>query len=146
VCIDAARTIRAKHPGVGVVVLSQHADGSYAQALLANGTEGLAYLLKERVGDVAELMRALHEVCAARTALDTRIVDALISGRRTSTPSGLDTLSDRERDVLREMACGLANAGIARTLTLSESAIWVPRRHDRVRAHACLVDSAPGAG
>lgn len=121
--IEAAHAIRARHPDVGVVVLSQHADGSYAHALLSRGTDGLAYLLKERVGDVGELMRALREVCAGRTALDTRIVDALISRRRTSAPSGLDSLSDRERDVLREMARGLANAGIARTLALSESAV-----------------------
>ncbi|MEV0459591.1 response regulator transcription factor [Catellatospora methionotrophica] len=121
--IEAAHLIRARHPGVGVVVLSQHADGSYAQALLANGTEGLAYLLKERVGDVGELMRALREVCAGRTALDTRIVDALISRRRSTRPSGLDALSERERQVLHEMARGLANGGIARTLMLSESAI-----------------------
>lgn len=121
--IEAAHAIRAQHPDIGVVVLSQHADGSYAHALLANGTDGLAYLLKERVGDVAELMRALREVCAGRTALDTRIVDALISRRRTFAPSGLDALSNREREVLHEMARGLANAGIARTLMLSESAI-----------------------
>jgi DNA-binding NarL/FixJ family response regulator len=121
--IEAAHAIRARHPGVGIVVLSQHADSSYAHALLADGTHGLAYLLKERVGDLAELMRALHEVCAGRTALDTRIVDALIARRRTQAPSGLDALSPRERDVLQEMARGLANAGIARTLTLSESAV-----------------------
>lgn len=128
------------------MVVSQHADGSYAQALLANGAEGLAYLPKERVGDVAELMRALDEMCAGGTALDPRIVDAFISRRRTFTPSGLHARSDRAREVLHEMARGLANAGLARTLMLSESAIWVPRRHDRVRVHACLVDSAPGAG
>ena len=121
--IEAAHTIRARHPEVGVVVLSQHADGSYAHALLANGTDGLAYLLKERVGDVTELMRALREVCAGRTALDTRIVDALIARRRTLAPSGLDALSPRERDVLHEMARGQSNAGIASTLVLSESAV-----------------------
>jgi DNA-binding NarL/FixJ family response regulator len=62
--IDAAHAIRAKHPDIGVVVLSQHGGGSYAYALLAHGTDGLACLLKERVGDVEELMRALREVCA----------------------------------------------------------------------------------
>lgn len=118
--IAAAHEIRARHPSVGVVVLSQHADGSYADALLAHGTDGLAYLLKERVGDVAELMRALGEVRAGRTALDTRIVDALIARRR---PHALDGLSDRERDVLHEMARGLTNSGIADTLHLSESAV-----------------------
>jgi DNA-binding NarL/FixJ family response regulator len=124
--IEAAHTIRAQHRDVGIVVLSQHADSSYAYALLANGTDGLGYLLKERVGDVAELMRALNEVAAGRTALDTRIVDALISHRRAEAPggrSGLGALSARERDVLREMARGLANTGIAQALTLSESAV-----------------------
>jgi DNA-binding NarL/FixJ family response regulator len=121
--IQAALAIRARHPGTGVLVLSQYADGSYADALLADGTDGMAYLLKERVGDVAELMRALVEVCAGRTALDTRIVDALISRRRTRAPGLLDSLTDRERDVLREMARGLANTGIARALALSESAV-----------------------
>jgi DNA-binding NarL/FixJ family response regulator len=121
--IEAAHAIRARHPEVGVVVLSQYADGSYADALLANGTDGLAYLLKERVGDVAELMRALSEVCAGRTALDTLIVDTLIARRRSLAPSGMDALSPRERDVLHEMARGQSNAGIAATLTLSESAV-----------------------
>lgn len=118
--IAAAHEIRARHPSVGVVVLSQHADGSYADALLAHGTDGLAYLLKERVGDVAELMRALGEVCAGRTALDTRIVDTLIARRRTHA---VDALSERERSVLHEMARGLTNIGIARALHLSESAV-----------------------
>jgi DNA-binding NarL/FixJ family response regulator len=121
--IEAARTIRTRHPDVGVVVLSQHANGSYADQLLADGTDGLAYLLKERVGDRAELMRALGEVCAGRTALDTRIVDALIARRRVHAPGVLDALTARERAVLHEMARGQSNAGIAQTLSLSESAI-----------------------
>jgi DNA-binding NarL/FixJ family response regulator len=121
--IQAAHAIRARHPGVGVVVLSQHADGSYADALLARGTDGVAYLLKDRVGDVAELRRALDEVCAGRTALDTRIVDALISRRRAAAPALLDGLSERERAVLHEMARGLTNSAIARSLSLSESAV-----------------------
>jgi DNA-binding NarL/FixJ family response regulator len=83
----------------------------------------VAYLLKERVGDVAELRRALDEVRAGRTALDTRIVDALIARRRATAPSELDRLSDRERAVLHEMARGLTNTGIAATLSLSESAV-----------------------
>jgi len=121
--IEAAHEIRRRHPGVGVVVLSQHADSSYASMLLENGTDGLAYLLKERVGDVEELLRALREVCAGRTALDTRIVDALVARRLKQAPSGIDALSPRERDVMREMARGLSNAGIARVLVLSDSAV-----------------------
>jgi len=121
--IDAAHTIRAAHPAIGIVVLSQHADGSYADALLAHGTDGLAYLLKERVGDLTELMRALEEVRAGRTALDTRIVDTLIARRRRLAPLGINALTSRERDVLHEMARGLANTGIAQTLHLSESVV-----------------------
>ena len=121
--IDAAHEIRRQHPSVGVVVLSQHADQAYANALLAHGTDGLAYLLKERVGDIDELLRALREVCAGRTALDTKIVDALVSRRRALEPGGIDALSPREVDVLREMARGLTNAGIAGALVLSESAV-----------------------
>ncbi len=121
--IEAAHEIRRRHPGVGVVVLSQHADASYAAALFAEGTSGLAYLLKDRVGDVEELLRALREVCAGRTALDTRIVDALVARRLKQAPSGVDALSPRELDVMREMARGLSNAGIARALVLSDSAI-----------------------
>ena len=155
--IEAAHPIRARHPEIGVVVLSQHADGSYADALLANGTDGLAYLLKERVGDLAELMRALSEVCAGRTALDTRIVDTLIS-RRHAPPSGLDALSPRERDVLHEMARGQSNTGIAQTLHLSESAVEKhissiftklghdeqPHTHRRVAAVLAYLGVAPG--
>jgi len=121
--IEAAHTISARHPRIGVVVPSQYADSSYAEALLAHGTDGLANLLKERVGDLAALMRALREVCAGRTALDTRIVDALIARRRAVGPDVLDSLTARERDVLHEMARGQSNAGIAQTLALSESAV-----------------------
>ena len=121
--IEAARTIRDRHPGTGVVVLSQHADGAYADALLAGGTDGMAYLLKERVGDLTELLRALGEVCAGRTALDSRVVDALVARRRTAARDVLGTLTERERQVLHEMARGLANGGIAQALHLSESAV-----------------------
>jgi DNA-binding NarL/FixJ family response regulator len=108
-------------PSVGSA--SDERERPYAGIADQNGTDGLAYLLKERVGDVAELMRALTEVCAGRTALDTRIVDALIARGRTLKPSKLDGLTDRERDVLRQMARGLDNTGIAETLSLSESAV-----------------------
>lgn len=121
--IEAAHEIRRTHPAIGVVVLSQHADESYVRALLENGTDGLAYLLKERVGDVDELLRALREVCAGRTVLDPRVLDALITRRLHQEPAGLATLTEREQDVLREMARGLSNTGIARVLVLSESAV-----------------------
>jgi DNA-binding NarL/FixJ family response regulator len=121
--IEAAHRIRAEHPGVGVVVLSQHAEESYAFALLKHGTSGLAYLLKDRIGDLDELLRALREVCAGRSALDPRVVDALVERRSRRARSGLDELTPRELDVLREMARGKTNSGIAEALFLSESAV-----------------------
>lgn len=121
--IDAAHTIRADHPDVGVVVLSQHADEAYAYELLKDGTDGLAYLLKDRIGDLDELLRALREVVAGRSALDARVVDALVARRSQRERSGLDDLTPRELDVMREMARGRTNGGIAETLVLSESAV-----------------------
>ena len=121
--IEAAHEIRRRFPSVGVVVLSQHADEAYVRALLEHGTDGLAYLLKERVGDLDELLRALREVCAGRTVLDSRVVDALVTRSLHREPAGLESLTDRERDVLHEMARGLSNTGIAEALVLSESAV-----------------------
>lgn len=121
--IDAAHKIRADHPSVGVVVLSQHADESYAFELLKNGTTGLAYLLKDRVGDLDELLRALGEVAAGRSVIDSRIVDSLVDRRARREKSGLEELTPREYDVLREMAQGKNNPGIAAALVLSESAV-----------------------
>lgn len=121
--IEAALRIRAEHPGVGVVVLSQHADEAYAYALLKDGTDGLAYLLKDRIGDLDELLRALRETTAGRSALDGRVVDALVARRTRRERSGLDDLTPRELEVMREMASGRTNRGIAETLVLSESAV-----------------------
>lgn len=102
--IDAAHTIRAKHPDVGVVVLSQHADEAYAFELLKNGTAGLAYLVKDRVGDVDALIHALREVC--RGGCDPIVVEALVAGRARIADSRLGTLDTTELDVLRNMATG----------------------------------------
>ncbi len=121
--IEAAHRIRAEYPDIGVVVLSQHADEGYVFALLKDGTGGLAYLLKDRIGDLDELLRALREVCAGRSALDARVVDALVDRRSRRARSGLAELTPRELDVVREMARGKTNSGIAETLFLSESAV-----------------------
>jgi len=121
--IDAAHRIRAEHPDVGVVVLSQYAEESYAVELLKNGTAGLAYLLKDSVDDLDELLRALREVSAGGSVIDARVVDALLARRGRRERSGLDELTPRERDVLHEMAQGRSNAGIAAALVLSESAV-----------------------
>src|ERR687886_475031 len=90
--IDAAHAIRAGHPEVGVVVLSQHADEAYAFQLFQHGTAGLAYLLKERVGDLDELLRALREVVAGRSVIDSQVVELLVTRRVRLVASPLGSL------------------------------------------------------
>ncbi|GAC1592691.1 MAG: response regulator transcription factor [Acidimicrobiales bacterium] len=120
--IEAAHAIRARHPGIGIVVLSQHVDEEYAFALLRHGTAGLGYVLKERLGDVDELVRSLTEVVSGRSVIDAEVVDALVARRmRPDTP--IETLTPREIDVLHQMAQGRTNAAIAAELFLSESAV-----------------------
>ena len=121
--IEAALRIRERHPRIGVVVLSQHADEAYALKLFHAGTGGLAYLLKERVGDLDGLLRALREVAAGSSVVDPLIVEALVTRRMRRQQTGLDELTARELDVLRQMAQGKSNAGMAKALVLSESAI-----------------------
>ncbi|WP_375479701.1 response regulator [uncultured Jatrophihabitans sp.] len=120
--IEAAHAVRREWPAIGVVVLSQHAEGSYALALLAHGSAGLGYLLKDRVGDHHELLHALRQTAAGGSVIDPVIVDALVRQRARAT-SPLDRLTDRERDVLRLMAQGLTNPAIGSALHLSASAI-----------------------
>jgi DNA-binding NarL/FixJ family response regulator len=121
--ITAAHEIRATYPNVGVVVLSQHAAGAYAFELLKNGTAGLAYLLKDRVADPDELVRALREVVAGRSVIDPKVVEELVSRSGRLRASPLHELSRREVEVLREMAQGKTNGAIGATLHLSESAV-----------------------
>jgi DNA-binding NarL/FixJ family response regulator len=122
--IEAARAIRAAHPETGVVVLSQHADESYALALFAEGSAGLGYLLKDRIGDLEDLVHALREVCAGGSVIDPQIVDTLVRRRsRAGGASPLAALTPRELDVLRAMAEGKTNAGIEQTLFLSSSTV-----------------------
>ena len=121
--IEAAHRIRREHPSVGVVVLSQHADEAYAFELLKDGADGLAYLLKDRVGDLDELLRALRATVDGRSSIDPGVVEALVARRTRVTDSPIATLTPREQDVLREMAQGRSNAGIGEALSLSESAI-----------------------
>jgi len=121
--IDTARRIRYDHPDVGVVVLSQFVEGSYAHALLSEGAAGLGYLLKERVADVAELTRAVTEVARGGSVLDPKVVEGLLAATARAKASPIATLTDRETDVLREMAGGRNNASIAAALYLSERAV-----------------------
>src|SRR6478736_639495 len=157
--IEAAHAIRAEHPGTGVVVLSQHTDDSYAMALFADGSAGLGYLLKDRIGDLEDLVHALREVRAGGSVIDPVIVDTLVRRRSASgAASPLAGLSPRELDVLREMAAGKTNAGIEATLFLSAStvekhvnAIFTKLRlpesgvHRRVAAVLAFLQSGAGA-
>jgi DNA-binding NarL/FixJ family response regulator len=119
--IEAAGQIRAAHPEVGVVVLSQYVEEDYAFGLLTDGVAGRGYLLKERVSDLDELVRALHEVARGGSALDPLVVEALLARRADDGP--LVRLTDREREVLAIMATGRNNSTIARTLFMSDRAV-----------------------
>ena len=121
--IEAALRIRAEHPEIGVVVLSNHADEAYAMALFAEGTAGLAYLLKEHVGDLEELSRAIAETRAGRSVIDPVVVEALVRRRTREARPGLADLTPREREVLSLMAAGRSNAAIAALVHLSRSAV-----------------------
>jgi DNA-binding NarL/FixJ family response regulator len=121
--IEAAHTIRKRHPRIGVVVLSQHSDAAYAVQLFKDGTDGLGYLLKTRVGELEELLHALREVAAGRSVVDSGVVERLVDYRSRQTESPLRLLSEREVNVLREMAEGKSNASIAASLHLSESSV-----------------------
>src|SRR5919205_1688156 len=121
--IDAARRIRAEHPSIGVVVLSQYAEEEYAYELLKDGAAGLGYLLKERVADVTEVVRALKEVSKGGSVLDPKVVESLVSAKDKVAHSPLAQLTEREREVLEHMAQGQNNASIAGSLFLTERAV-----------------------
>jgi DNA-binding NarL/FixJ family response regulator len=142
--IRAAEQLRESHPDVGVVVLSHYVDPGYALALLEHGTARRAYLLKERVEDVEQLTAAIRAVAEGGSAIDPRVVDALVAAKQ----SKLHELTPRERDVLREMAEGKNNAAIAGSLFLTERSVekvihsiflklglaWETAVHKRVKA------------
>ena len=120
--IRAANTLRETHPEVGVVVLSQYVEPRYAVRLLADGARGRAYLLKEQVGDLPTLLRAIREVARGGSMTDPRVVDALLDGHaRDSTP--LAQLTPRESEVLAKIAEGLNNTAIARDLFITDRAV-----------------------
>ncbi len=120
--IEAAKRIRAAHPGTGVVVLSQFVESDYVFELLEDGVEGLGYLLKEQVSDVQELVRALREVAGGGSALDPKVVEELLR-RSAKDRSPLAALTERELEVLRAMATGRSNAAIAKAVFMSERAV-----------------------
>ena len=121
--IDAAKRIRSEFPEVGVVVLSQYVEEDYAYDLLVDGVAGLGYLLKERVSQVDDLVRALHEVARGGSALDPKVVEGLMARTSKEASSPLRGLTERETEVLQAMATGLSNAAIASTLFMSERAV-----------------------
>jgi DNA-binding NarL/FixJ family response regulator len=121
--IEAAKRIRAEHPDIGVVVLSQYAEEDYAYELLKEGAAGLGYLLKERVADLDELVRALVEVSRGGSVLDPKVVEGLVTRKERLAHSPLAQLTEREREVLEQMAQGKNNAAIAKSLFLTERAV-----------------------
>ena len=117
----AALVIRAQHPDVAVLVLSQYVEERYATDLIASDTRGFGYLLKDRVADVTEFVEAVRRVGAGGTALDPEVVSQLLVRSRREDPLG--ALTPRETEVLRLMAEGRSNAGIAAELVVSEGAV-----------------------
>jgi DNA-binding NarL/FixJ family response regulator len=117
----AALELRASHPSVGVLVLSQYVEVGLALKLLADSAEGVGYLLKDRVGDVEEFVAAVRRVGEGGSALDPIIVSTLIARQRPDDPIGL--LTPREREVLELMASGSSNQGIADSLVITVRAV-----------------------
>lgn len=121
--IRLAGQLRETHPEIGVVILSQYADPSLALDLFRSGSEGRAYLLKERVAERGELVNAIQAVADGRSVVDPKIIDGLITQRVRSSQSPLDELTAREREVLAAVAAGKSNAAIAASLFLTKRAV-----------------------
>ncbi|HWM74718.1 MAG TPA: response regulator transcription factor [Nocardioides sp.] len=121
--IDAAKRIRAEFPETGVLVLSQYIEEQYAFELLSEGVEGLGYLLKERVSQVDELVGALQAVARGGSALDPKVVEGLMARKTSQASSPLQSLTERELEVLAELAAGRSNAATASALFMSDRAV-----------------------
>lgn len=121
--IRAANHIRELYPQTGVVVLSQYVEPEYAVNLFELGSEGRAYLLKERVADLDELGAAIRRVAEGGSVVDPRVMDALMSSKANQGSSVLDRLTEREREVLAEMAKGGSNAAIGEALFISARSV-----------------------
>jgi DNA-binding NarL/FixJ family response regulator/DNA-binding SARP family transcriptional activator len=146
--IRASDWLRLEHPNIGVVVLSQYLEPAYALALFEKGTERRSYLLKGRVQDVGQLVLAIRAVAEGGSVVDPKVVEALVAEKTRRDNSPLDELTQRERDVLREMAEGKTNAAIAEALGLSDRTVekairaiflklglaWETAVHKRVKA------------
>ncbi len=134
--IVAAVEARRRRPGLAVLVLSAYVEQAFATELLAGGSAGLGYLLKERVGRVEQFLEALHRVAGGGTAIDPEVVAQLFA--RTRPDARLERLSPRERDVLALMAEGLGNTAIAERLFVTEGAV-----HKHIRSIFAKLDLAP---
>jgi DNA-binding NarL/FixJ family response regulator len=121
--IKAAAWLRQNHPQVAVVVLSQFAAPGYALALLEHGSSGRGYLLKERIGSVDELARAIRVVAEGGSVIDPLVVDELVRARSQGREPGLSSLTPREAEILAEMAQGKSNSAIAAALFVTERAV-----------------------
>jgi DNA-binding NarL/FixJ family response regulator len=119
--LRAAKEIREKHPGTGVLVLSQYVEAGYAMELLSESAEGVGYLLKDRISDVDDFRAAVRRVAEGGSALDPAVVSQLVGRRRRDDPLG--ELTPREREVLELMAEGRSNHAIADQLVVTERAI-----------------------
>jgi DNA-binding NarL/FixJ family response regulator len=118
--LRAALAVRAQHPSIGILVLSQYVEERYATELLSGDSNGVGYLLKQRVADVRDFLDALERVAGGGTALDPEVVSQLLARARRHPH---DELTPRETEVLALMAEGLSNAGIARRLVITEGAV-----------------------
>jgi DNA-binding NarL/FixJ family response regulator len=118
--IHAALKARERSPGLPVLILSQYVERTYAAELLADGAGGVGYLLKDRVGDVADFVAAVRNVAGGGTVLDPEVVAQILARRRTAA---LDELTPREREVLQLMAEGRSNHAIAETLVVTPGAV-----------------------
>jgi DNA-binding NarL/FixJ family response regulator len=121
--ISLANELHTSRPATGVIVLSQYADPQYALALLEHGSARRGYLLKERLGNPAELVSAIEQVAAGGSVIDVQVVEALVETRRHDEESVVNRLTPREREVLSELASGKNNAAIARDLVISKRAV-----------------------
>jgi DNA-binding NarL/FixJ family response regulator len=121
--IRIAAQLRDTRPEIGIVVLSQYDDPAYALALLESGSEGRAYLLKERIHERAQLITAVEEVAGGGSVIDSKIVESLVGARSRLNHSELAELTTREREVLSEIAQGKSNAAIAESLVLTKRAV-----------------------
>lgn len=121
--IRAAAELRARHPDVGVVVLSQYVEPGYALSLFDGGSQGRAYLLKERLSEGSQLIDAIRAVASGGSVVDPKVVETLVNARARARSSPLEHLTPRELEVLSEIAQGKNNAAVAATLVLSERAV-----------------------